>query len=223
MSARPAVPARPVPEQHHSRRPHQPGRPQHRQHLPAAEQRRGQLRQLHLDARPRGHRQRVLGPRRSPAVGQRLVLRAVQLRQVQASTRRRARPNCCLPTPAEAAARFDLGPFVAGIQNTRLTTHGAAFNYSKVLDAARSSTSSASAMPGPMPFTTQSDYGHQRRRRRSASTASTSARSRPGCRTSTSRTSPASRAARRSCPVNPKQFHYQIEDALVLAARAGTS
>ncbi len=26
--------------------------------------------------------------------------------------------NCCLPTPAEAAARFDLGPFVAGIQNT---------------------------------------------------------------------------------------------------------
>ena len=41
--------------------------------------------------------------------------------------------NCCLPTPPEAAARFDLGPFVAGIQNTKLTTHGAAFNYSKVL------------------------------------------------------------------------------------------
>ncbi len=40
---------------------------------------------------------------------------------------------CCLPTPAEAAARFDLGPFVAGIQNTRLTTHGAAFNYSHVI------------------------------------------------------------------------------------------
>ena len=41
--------------------------------------------------------------------------------------------NCCLPTPADAAARFDLGPFVAGIQNTKLTTHGAAFNYSKIL------------------------------------------------------------------------------------------
>ena len=41
--------------------------------------------------------------------------------------------NCCLPTPPDAAARFDLGPFVAGIQNTRLTTHGAAFNYSKVI------------------------------------------------------------------------------------------
>ncbi len=36
---------------------------------------------------------------------------------------------CCLPTPPEAAARFDLGPFVAGIQNTRLTTHGAAVNW----------------------------------------------------------------------------------------------
>lgn len=36
---------------------------------------------------------------------------------------------CCLPTPPEAASRFDLGPFVAGIQNTRLTTHGAAFNW----------------------------------------------------------------------------------------------
>ncbi|MCU0245444.1 MAG: carboxypeptidase-like regulatory domain-containing protein, partial [Bryobacter sp.] len=35
--------------------------------------------------------------------------------------------NCCLPTPADAASRFELGPFVAGIQNTRLTTYGAAF------------------------------------------------------------------------------------------------
>src|SRR6185503_8299065 len=42
---------------------------------------------------------------------------------------------CCLPTPAEAAARFDLGPYVAGIQNTRLTTHGAAFNYSRILSS----------------------------------------------------------------------------------------
>jgi hypothetical protein len=41
--------------------------------------------------------------------------------------------NCCLPTPAEAAGRFDLGPFIAGIQNTKLTTHGAAFNYSRVI------------------------------------------------------------------------------------------
>src|SRR5436305_2253445 len=29
--------------------------------------------------------------------------------------------QCCLPTPVSAAQRFDLGPFVAGIQNTNLT------------------------------------------------------------------------------------------------------
>ena len=40
---------------------------------------------------------------------------------------------CCLPTPDFAASRFDLGPFVAGIQNTRLTTHGGAFNWTRIL------------------------------------------------------------------------------------------
>ena len=105
--------------------------------------------------------------------------------------------DCCLPTPAEAAARFDLGPFVAGIQNTRLTTHGAAFNYTKVLGR-RSSTSSASATPARAVHDPVR-LRPQRRRRRSASRASTSTRSRPACRTSTSRTSPASPAGRRSC------------------------
>ena len=70
---------------------------------------------------------------------------------------------CCLPTPAEAAARFDLGPFVAGIQNTRLTTHGAAFNYSKVLRRAWS-TSSAIGYARTVPFTFQSDFGITSRR-----------------------------------------------------------
>ena len=40
--------------------------------------------------------------------------------------------NCCLPTPADAAQRFQLGPFVAGLQDTTLTTNGAAFNWSHV-------------------------------------------------------------------------------------------
>lgn len=40
--------------------------------------------------------------------------------------------NCCLPTPAEAASRFELGPFVAGLQNTRLNTQGAALNNSHI-------------------------------------------------------------------------------------------
>jgi len=40
---------------------------------------------------------------------------------------------CCLPTPDFAASRFDLGPFVAGIQNTRLKTQGGAINWTRVL------------------------------------------------------------------------------------------
>ena len=70
---------------------------------------------------------------------------------------------CCLPTPAEAAARFDLGPFVAGIQNTRLTTHGAAFNYSKMLSATFVNELRA-GYAQTSPFTFQSDFGIQRRR-----------------------------------------------------------
>lgn len=40
--------------------------------------------------------------------------------------------NCCLPTPAEAAARFTLGPYVAGLQDTLLTTQGSAFNWTHI-------------------------------------------------------------------------------------------
>jgi hypothetical protein len=40
--------------------------------------------------------------------------------------------NCCLPTPPEAAQRFTLGPYVAGLQDTTLTTQGAAFNWTHV-------------------------------------------------------------------------------------------
>jgi len=40
--------------------------------------------------------------------------------------------NCCLPTPAEASQRFRLGPYVAGLQDTTLTTQGSAFNWTHV-------------------------------------------------------------------------------------------
>lgn len=77
--------------------------------------------------------------------------------------------NCCLPTPTDPASRFDLGPFIAGIQNTKLTTHGAAFNYSKVLSPSLVNEFRV-GYASTQPFTTQSDYG---RRSRSASAAST--------------------------------------------------
>jgi hypothetical protein len=55
---------RPVPRQRHPAREAAPGRPEPGQPLSAAEHRRRQLRQLHLDAGSRNHRQRVLGPHR---------------------------------------------------------------------------------------------------------------------------------------------------------------
>ena len=121
--------------------------------------------------------------------------------------------NCCLPTPAEAAARFDLGPFVAGIQNTKLTTHGAAFNYSKVVKPTLVNELRI-GYANTAPFTTQSDYGHQ-------SSESLGIR---GINVNdittglpnigiTNFTGLSGGPA--FLPVNPSQFHYQIEDALI--------
>jgi hypothetical protein len=121
--------------------------------------------------------------------------------------------NCCLPTPADAAARFDLGPFIAGIQNTKLTTHGAAFNYTKVL----SPTFVNELRVGyakTEPFTTQSDYGH-----RSADSLGIRGINVSDITTGlpnidiTNFTGISGGPA--FLPVNPAQFHYQVEDALV--------
>ena len=121
--------------------------------------------------------------------------------------------NCCLPTPAEAAARFDLGPFVAGIQNTKLTTHGAAFNYSKILSPTLVNELRI-GYANTAPFTTQSDYGIN------ASTSLgiqginisdiTTGLPNIGITNFTGLSGgPA------FLPVNPSQFHYQVEDVLV--------
>ena len=135
------------------------------------------------------------------------------------STPRRARRPAACRRPSEAAARFDLGPFVAGIQNTRLTTHGAGLQLHEGLSARPSSTSSASATPRTLPFTTQSDYGHE---------AATSlgiqginvneiTTGLPNINI-TDFTGISGGPA--FLPVNPKQFHYQFEDALVLVEGA---
>ncbi len=68
--------------------------------------------------------------------------------------------SCCLPTPTFASSRFDLGPYVAGIQNTTLAAQGAAFNETHLfsptlLNEYRMGYSRTN------PFTSQSDYGHQ--------------------------------------------------------------
>ena len=121
--------------------------------------------------------------------------------------------NCCLPTPPEAAARFDLGPFVAGIQNTKLTTHGAAFNYSKVITPTLVNELRI-GYANTAPFTTQSDYGINAAeslgiRGINISDITTGL---PNINI-TNFTGLSGGPA--FLPVNPSQFHYQIEDALI--------
>ena len=120
---------------------------------------------------------------------------------------------CCLPTPSEAAAKFDLGPFVAGIQNTRLTTHGAAFNYSRVISPALVN-ELRSGYAKTVPFTFQSDFG----------THAADSLGIHGINVTEFTTGLPNinvpdvtgiSGGPAFLPVNPKQFHWQIEDALV--------
>jgi hypothetical protein len=120
---------------------------------------------------------------------------------------------CCLPTPAEAAARFDLGPFVAGIQNTRLTTHGAAFNYSRMLSGNFVNELRA-GYAHTSPFTFQSDFGI-----RAADSLGIRGINVTEFTTGVPNINVADLTGISGgpafLPVNPKQFHWQIEDALV--------
>jgi hypothetical protein len=120
---------------------------------------------------------------------------------------------CCLPTPAEAASRFDLGPFVAGIQNTRLKTHGAAFNYSRVVSPSLVNELRV-GYAKTIPFTFQSDYGIRAAdslgiRGINVSDFTT------GVPNITIPDLTGISGGPAFLPVNPKQFHWQIEDSLV--------
>jgi hypothetical protein len=121
--------------------------------------------------------------------------------------------NCCLPTPADAAARFDLGPFVAGIQNTRLTTHGLAFNYSKLLGPTFVNELRV-GYAVTEPFTTQSDYG--RRASESLGIRGININDITSGLPNINITNFTGISGGPAfLPVNPSQFHYQVENALV--------
>jgi hypothetical protein len=120
---------------------------------------------------------------------------------------------CCLETPADAAARFDLGPWVAGIQNTRLKTQGAGGTYTRVL----SNTIVNELRIGfarTVPFTFQSDFGTQ---------AATSlgiqginiTEFTTGLPNINVQDFTGLSGGPAFLPVNPKQTHYQVEDSLV--------
>jgi hypothetical protein len=120
---------------------------------------------------------------------------------------------CCLPTPEQAAARFDLGPYVAGIQNTRLTTHGLAFNHTKIIGSGFVN-EFRFGYARTLPFTTQSDYGTQ-----AATSLGIQGINVNEITTGLPNINIADFTGLSGgpafLPVNPKQIHYQFEDALV--------
>jgi hypothetical protein len=120
---------------------------------------------------------------------------------------------CCLATPPEAAAKFDLGPFVAGIQNTRLTTHGAAFNYSRVISPALVN-ELRSGYAKTVPFTFQSDFGTKAAESLGIHGINVTEFT-TGLPNINVRDLTGISGGPAFLPVNPKQFHWQIEDALV--------
>jgi hypothetical protein len=67
--------------------------------------------------------------------------------------------QCCLPTPPEAKQKFDLGPYVAGIQNTRLRTQGLALNETHIFRP-NLINEFRTGFARTTPTTFQSDYGH---------------------------------------------------------------
>ncbi len=68
--------------------------------------------------------------------------------------------TCCLATPASAAKQFDLGPQVAGVQDTTLVAQGLALNETHIFNAGLVNEFRA-GYARTNPFTTQSDFGHQ--------------------------------------------------------------
>jgi hypothetical protein len=67
--------------------------------------------------------------------------------------------TCCLPTPSFASGRFDLGPYVAGIQDTTLAAQGAAFNETHLFSPTLLN-EYRMGYARTNPFTSQSDFGH---------------------------------------------------------------
>ena len=119
---------------------------------------------------------------------------------------------CCLPTPDAAASRFDLGPFVAGIQNTRLTTHGGAFNWTHLFGATVVNELRL-GYARTNPETVQSDYGHESATSLGIQGINISDYT-TGLPNLNIQDVTGISGGPAFLPVNPQQIHYQAEDTL---------
>jgi hypothetical protein len=121
---------------------------------------------------------------------------------------------CCLPTPSDAASRFELGPYVAGIQNTRLTAMGGAFNWTHIFGPSVVNELRV-GFAKTNPETRQSDFGKN---------AATSlgiqginvTEFTTGLPNLNIQDLTGISGGPAFLPVNPKQTHYQIEDTISL-------
>ena len=122
--------------------------------------------------------------------------------------------NCCLPTPADAAAKFDLGPYVAGTQVTDLTTQGMAINEAHVFRP-NLVNEFRGGFARTNPFTRQSDFGHSSATSLGIQGVNFSQYSSgmPGINV-TDFTGLSGGPA--FLPANPRETHWQVEDGLSL-------
>ena len=120
--------------------------------------------------------------------------------------------QCCLATPPEAAARFDLGPYVAGIQNTRLWTMGGAFNWTRILGSTTVNEMRL-GFAKTNPETRQSDYGHEAATSLGIQGININEAS-SGLPNLNIQDVTGISGGPAFLPVNPKQIHYQFENSL---------
>jgi len=119
---------------------------------------------------------------------------------------------CCLATPPDAASRFDLGPYVAGIQNTRLWTMGGALNWTRVLGPTLVNEFRL-GFAKTNPETRQSDYGHMAASSLGIQGINLSDAT-SGLPNLNIQDVTGISGGPAFLPVNPEQFHYQLENSL---------
>ena len=120
--------------------------------------------------------------------------------------------NCCLPTPAEAASKYELGPYVAGLQVTDLTTQGMAINETHVFRA-NLINEFRGGFARTNPFTRQSDFGRKASQSLGIQGVNISEYS-SGLSNINITDFTGLSGGPGFLPANPRETHWQIEDGL---------